>query len=106
MSSDDVRLDTGEDRAVLHLPPHLGVADGPQLRDACLRAVATGLPVTVDASGVQRIHTAALQCLLALALRLDEQGAGIEWTGTPEVLQDRIDQLGLRPWMGLDLPEA
>ena len=101
MSTPGAELRTGEDRATLHLPELLGVADGPQLHTTCLEAVETGLPVTVDASKVQRIHSAALQCLIALAIHLREHGAGIEWTGGSAELNRQIETLGLMPWIGL-----
>lgn len=97
MTESPIRVELSSDRAVLRLPPILGVADGPALRDGCRDALESGLPVTVDALGTERLHTASLQCLLALATGAREQGGGFEWSGLSDELRARIELLAMHP---------
>lgn len=106
MSDQGPELRLIDERAVLALPETLGVAEAPRLREVCLEAIQTDLPITVDAAGVQRVHSASIQCLLALVLRAEESGIDTAWSGVPESFLNQVDQLGLRPWLGLDPEEA
>jgi len=65
------RLDSGGVRIVL--PP---AADGPQtqaLKDALGEAFEEGIGITIDASGVQRISTPAIQVLVAAAFEAERR---------------------------------
>jgi anti-anti-sigma regulatory factor len=64
---------------------------------------ANGDPVVVDGSAVERIDTAGLQLLVALARRQQDAGQGLAWrAASPELLKcsrrlGLIDALGLAP---------
>ncbi len=62
---------------------------------------ATGDPLVIDGGAVQRIDTAGLQLLVALARRQHAAGGRLEWkAASPELLQGSR-QLGLVDALGL-----
>ena len=63
--------------------------------------VATGDPVVVDGSAVERVDTAGLQLLVALVRRQQQSGRRIEWkAASPELLKCG-ERLGLLEALGL-----
>jgi phospholipid transport system transporter-binding protein len=52
-------------------------------------------PVTVDASGLQRIDTAALQVITAFVRERADRGHPVEWQGAAPVLVTAAQLLGL-----------
>lgn len=62
---------------------------------------ATGDPVVVDGSAVERIDTAGLQLLVALARRQQQTGRRLEWKATsPEIIKCG-ERLGLIAALGI-----
>jgi phospholipid transport system transporter-binding protein len=63
--------------------------------------VATGDPVVVDGSAVERIDTAGLQLLVALARRQQQGGGRLEWKAASPELVKCGARLGLIEALGL-----
>jgi ABC-type transporter Mla MlaB component len=65
---------------------------------------ARGDPLLVDGGSVERIDTAGLQLLVALAQRQQRSGGRLEWKSVSTELQKGSERLGLGE--ALDLPAA
>jgi ABC-type transporter Mla MlaB component len=62
---------------------------------------ANGNPVVVDGSGVERIDTAGLQLLVALARSQQQKGRRLEWKAASPELMKCGERLGLVDALGL-----
>jgi anti-anti-sigma regulatory factor len=62
---------------------------------------AGGDPVVVDGSGVERVDTAGLQLLVALARRQRQAGRRLEWKAASPELRKCGERLGLVEALGL-----
>lgn len=62
---------------------------------------ANGNPVVVDGSAVERIDTAGLQLLVALARRQQQAGRGFEWKAASAEIIKCGERLGLIGALGL-----
>jgi len=77
------------------LGPSCTIEDVAQLRSDLAAPLATGKPVIIDASRLERIDTAGLQLLAAFCIDCLEQGIVFAWKQQPPVLEEAIRLLGL-----------
>ncbi len=90
--------------AAIVLAAQCSIKDALALQSDLQAALQQAGDLTVDASAVERIDTAALQVLCALVQQCAEQGRGVNWRGDCTVLQDTAGQLGLSEL--LRMPQA
>lgn len=67
---------------------------------------ASGEPLVVDGSGVERVDTAGLQLLVALARRQRSHGGAFEWKAVSAELLKCGHRLGLQQELGLPAMEG
>jgi ABC-type transporter Mla MlaB component len=60
-----------------------------------------GSPCELDGSGVERIDTAGLQCLVAINKNLMTQGMSLSWTGVSDTLTQNAKRLGVEQLINL-----
>jgi phospholipid transport system transporter-binding protein len=85
---------------VIGLPADCRMAELSALRDQLL--LARGAPMsTLDASGVERVDTAALQLLVAFHRDAQARGSQVAWAGVSTPLQNAAQQLGLTKTLAL-----
>lgn len=87
--------------AVIALAAQCSIKDALALQTELQAALQPSRAVTVDASAVERIDTAALQLLCAFAQQCSAEGRALKWRGDCTVLQDTAGQLGLHEVLGL-----
>ena len=87
--------------AVATLDRDLGIEASGALKEA-LAAHLQAPSVEVDASGVERVHTAGLQVLLAWWRDRAAAGLQTRWSGCSDVLRSAAATLGLVTAIGLD----
>ena len=75
------------------------------LQRELLRAESDTDSLQVDGAAVERVDTAGLQLLVALARRRDAAGQTLRWTGVSPQLRHGCMRLGLESLLGLtDVP--
>jgi len=60
-----------------------------------------GSDCELDGSGVERIDTAGLQCLVAISKNLADQGLPLSWTGVSDTLSQNAKRLGVEQLINL-----
>jgi phospholipid transport system transporter-binding protein len=85
---------------VIGLPADCRMAELPALRDQFLLALAAPLS-TLEASGVERVDTAALQLLAAFHRDAQTRGRQVAWAGVSASLRDAAERLGLTKTLAL-----
>ena len=85
---------------VIGLPADCRMAELPALRDQFLLALAAPLS-TLEASGVERVDTAALQLLVAFHRDAQARGRQVAWAGVSASLRDAAERLGLTKTLAL-----
>ncbi|MBB6186221.1 STAS domain-containing protein [Rhodanobacter sp. MP7CTX1] len=86
--------------AVIGLPADCRMAELPALRDQFLLALAAPLS-TLEASGVERVDTAALQLLVAFHRDALARGQQVAWASVSAPLRDAAERLGLTKTLAL-----
>lgn len=94
----------GEARVVM-LPVSCTLRDTAELKTALLHAD-EDTPVTLDAAGVERVDTAALQVLAAFTRVRARRGAGVEWRGLNDTFMQAARLLGLTAHLGIQAGPA
>lgn len=77
------------------------LAEADSLKAALKKLVNVPESVTLDASAVQRIDTAALQLLAAFARDRRLAGRAVDWRGAQQTLEPAAQLLGMREMLGL-----
>jgi anti-anti-sigma regulatory factor len=85
---------------VIGLPADCRMAELPALRDQFVLALDAPLS-TLDAIGVERIDTAALQLLVAFHRDAQARGTKVAWSGVSAPLRDAAEKLGLTKTLAL-----
>lgn len=86
----------------LSLPPVLDIAAAAELKRELLEILASGNPVNVDASAVQRVTTPYLQVLAAAARSIAQAGGGrMRLHSMKTELTETIRMLGLAEILNL-----
>jgi anti-anti-sigma regulatory factor len=83
----------------LKLEPCCTLREAADLQFSLLAA--NGNPVVVDGSAVERVDTAGLQLLVALARRQQQAGKRLEWKAASPELMKCGERLGLITALGL-----
>lgn len=83
----------------LNLEPSCTLREGADMQFSLIAA--RGDPVVVDGSAVERIDTAGLQLLVALARREQDSGRKLEWKAASTSLVSSSVRLGLVDVLGL-----
>jgi phospholipid transport system transporter-binding protein len=81
--------------AAIVLEGSLDIAGAEQLRERLLQALSAKQNVTVDATNVERVDTAALQVLTAFFKDAVAQNMDIQWQDTSQTFNDAARLLGL-----------
>lgn len=87
--------------AVITLAAQCTIKDAPALQSELLAALARPGDIHVEATAVERVDTAALQVLCALAQHCSNEGRTLQWQGDCALLRDASAQLGLDTLLGL-----
>ena len=85
---------------VIGLPADCRMAELPALRDQFLLALDAPLS-TLEASGVERVDTAALQLRAAFPRDAQTRGRQVAWAGVSASLRDAAERLGLTKTLAL-----
>jgi phospholipid transport system transporter-binding protein len=85
---------------VIGLPTDCRIAELTALKEQ-LRAALDAPSSTLDATGVDRIDTAALQLLLAFSRDAQARGGKVAWNGVGTTLYDAAQLLGLAQTLAL-----
>jgi phospholipid transport system transporter-binding protein len=85
---------------VIGLPADCRMAELSALRDQLLLARDAPLS-TLEAGGVERVDTAALQLLVAFHRDAQTRGTQVAWAGVSAPLQNAAQQLGLTKTLAL-----
>ena len=83
----------------LKLDPRCTLQEAAQLQSRLIAA--SGNPLVVDGSAVERIDTAGLQLLVALARRQQQAGRALQWQAASPALRSCTARLGLSAALGL-----
>ncbi|MCC6207484.1 MAG: STAS domain-containing protein [Gammaproteobacteria bacterium] len=93
MDSAPVSAGNGPHRVVLGAS--CTIEDVAQMRGDLAAPLATGRPIIIDASRLERVDTAGTQLLAAFCIDCLEQGIVFAWKQQPPVLEEAIRLLGL-----------
>jgi ABC-type transporter Mla MlaB component len=85
---------------VIGLPADCRMAELPALRDQFVLALDAPLS-TLEAIGVERVDTAALQLLVAFHRDAQARGRTVAWNGVSAPLRDAVERLGLTKTLAL-----
>lgn len=85
---------------VVILPSSCTLRDTAELKTALLHAD-DDTPLTLDAAGVERVDTAALQVFAAFTRARARRGAGVEWRGANDTFMQAAQLLGLTAHLGI-----
>jgi len=77
------------------LSADLGIETAADLQRQLLPSLQQVQPVLLDASRVQRLHTASLQVLCALFMHRQRSGLETRWAAVSDILRDAANHLGL-----------
>jgi len=88
------------------LAAHCGLPQVEGLKADLKRALARTASVTLDASAVTRIDTAALQLLAVFVCERQAKSRGVAWRGIPTCVEAAARQVGLGAALGLDSVKA
>lgn len=83
----------------MFLPDQLTPETAPDLRAILLASFAGGGPVVVNAHGVARVSTAALQVLVAASRQAERDGVAFRVQDASAELRDACRDLGLDAWL-------
>jgi len=73
----------------------LGIETAADLQRQLMPSLHQVQPVLLDASRVQRLHTAGLQVVCALFMSRQRAGLETRWTAVSDILRDAANHLGL-----------
>jgi anti-anti-sigma regulatory factor len=90
----------------LTLGPDLGIESVDMLKTTLMPLVAANDDVVLDAAGVDRIHSAALQTLCAFALERRAAGRPLRYDGVAPDFAEAARLLALGEPLGLDAGES
>jgi len=86
----------------ISLDENLDVSNISEFRSTMKKAVLRKAPYTLDGSAVTRVHTAALQVLLALITAIKSKDKSFRWESASEPLVSAATALGLEKELGLN----
>jgi anti-anti-sigma regulatory factor len=86
--------------ARIGIPADCRIADVGSLQQQ-LRAALDAPQIVLDASGVERVDTAALQLLVVFQREAARRGKQMNWAGVSAPLHDAASQLGLAQTLAL-----
>jgi len=86
------------------LSADLGIETAADLQRQLMPSLHQAQPVLLDASQVQRLHTASLQVLCALFMSRQRSGLETRWAAVSDILRDAANHLGLAA--ALELPDT
>ncbi len=89
------------DGAPLKLPADLGIEDIASLSEMLATRLRSDALVTLDASGVTRVHTAALQLLCMFCLGRKKAGRPTQWRSPSAALRQAVTTTALNPLLQL-----
>ena len=87
------------DRIVVRLPERCEIAEAVSLHEALARHAADGRPLLVDWGDTTRLHTAAVQTLVAAAQDRESRGHAFAVTAPGPDLAPWLDGIGVRTWV-------
>jgi ABC-type transporter Mla MlaB component len=87
--------------APIKLPPELGIEQADNLRETLMKRLGDAKRVTLDASEIQRIHTAALQLFCMFCRDRRAAGHDTTWHQPSEVLRSAAALLGATTLLSL-----
>lgn len=90
----------------LELTGNLDIGRAGELRAPLIEALATAQELQVELSRVERVDTAGLQLLLALARSARERGVAIRWSAPSPTLVEAAKRLGLSAAFGSGFADA
>ncbi|MGY6519263.1 MAG: STAS domain-containing protein [Lysobacteraceae bacterium] len=82
--------------------PDIGIEHAQALKDALSPQLASRRNVVIDASAVERVHTAGLQVLAAFVRERGRAGHGTRLDRPTDTLVEAARRLGLQHALGLD----
>ncbi|TXG98044.1 MAG: STAS domain-containing protein [Nevskiaceae bacterium] len=89
----------------VRLPAELGVDQADSLKEQLLKAVERDQAVTLDASDVQRIHTAALQLFCMFCRDRRAAGREVRWHKPSDALRSAAALLGATTLLSFGLEQ-
>lgn len=81
------------------LDSHIDIGSITDLRQRFAAALEQGLPVTIAASAVERMDTAAVQLFYSFINYAKDQGVEISWQGVSDGMKDAFRYAGLESWL-------
>lgn len=93
--------EAGRSSATLTLPAELGIEQASALHQQLLQAAAHDAPVTLQASEIQRIHTAALQLFCMFCSDRRRAGRETHWREPSPALRSAAALLGATTLLAL-----
>lgn len=96
-----MNTDTETSIAAVKLPADLGIEDIASLSELLAGPLRSDAEVVLDASGVARVHTAALQLLCMFCLGRKKAGRPTRWQEPSAVLRQAATLLALNPLLQL-----
>ena len=94
-------LERKDNETWVTLDESLDVSDIGEFRNTMKKVVLRKAPIILDGSAVTRIHTAALQVLLALVKAIKSKDKSFRWESVSEPLLSAATTLGLEKELGL-----
>lgn len=73
------------------------------LHEELVGALEAGVPIEVDAAGVERIDTSAIQLLCAFIAEARERSIPVSWTGCSDSVRDVAKMLNLFALLNLEI---
>ena len=95
MGTFSARSATGEDRTTVTVSGDIDIATAPQFQGELVAAVAAGLPVDVDCSGVAFIDSMGLRSLLHAVEQAEAEGVELRLTALSPQMTRILDLAGL-----------
>ncbi len=90
-----------ENATVVSLKGSLDISGCAELHERLEQAIGEGQALLLDATGVERVDTAALQLLVATFRECQNRGLRIDWQSTSDVLCRNAATIGLESELAL-----
>ena len=94
-------LERKNDETWVCLDENLDVSTISEFRSTMKKVVTRKAPYVLDGSAVTRVHTAALQVLLALITTIKSKDKSFRWESASEPLSSAAATLGLKKELGI-----
>jgi anti-anti-sigma regulatory factor len=106
MSASTTTRTGGDDAVCVSLPASCTLRDSLALKALLVDQLALGVDIHIDAGAVERIDTAGLQLLAALARELGDRQQSIRWGAASAPLRAAAERIGVAGLLGLPLDGA